>query len=182
MSRRTALVIVDVVNAFDFVGATALLRQSRHIAWALARLRDRAEVARCPVIYCNDNFGQWRSDFKSLLASCTADDMRGRDFVRLVAPSPRDYFVLKPKHSAFYETALDSLLRHLRVRRLVICGIAGDGCVHSTATDAHIREYETLIAAEATASQSARRNRNALKHLVDSGYARLCSVNHVHLK
>lgn len=182
MAARTALLIVDVVNAFDFVGATALLRQSIRMAPSLERLRDRAEAARCPVIYCNDNFGEWRSDLNALAARCTADDRPGREFVRRVAPKSDEYFILKPKHSAFYETALESLLEYLKVRRVVVCGIAGDGCVHSTATDAHIREFEALVAADATASQTPQRNRNALQHLVDAGYARLCSARGVRLK
>jgi nicotinamidase-related amidase len=102
--------------------------------------------------------------------------------VRRIAPESGDYFILKPKHSAFYQTALESLLAALDVRRLVLCGIAGDGCVHSTATDAHIREYEVVVLRDATASQSAARNRDALRHLETTRYATLGSAARVRFR
>ena len=178
-SARPALLIVDMVNAFDFAGARTLLRQARRIGPRIVSLKRRAAAAGRPVIYCNDNFGQWRSDFRALLARCTEPDRPARDLVDSIAPGAEDFFVLKPKHSAFYETPLGSLLEDLGVRRLILCGIAGDGCIHSTATDAHMREYETIVVRDATASQTAARNRNALRHLEQAKYATLCSASHV---
>ena len=51
-------------------------------------------------------------------------------FVRRVAPSSDDYFVLKPMQSAFYQTALESLLEAQKVRRVCLRGTAGEGCIH----------------------------------------------------
>jgi nicotinamidase-related amidase len=176
---RSALLIVDMINAFDFEGAAALLDQSRRIGPRVVKLKTRAKAARAPVIYCNDNFGNWRSDFKAVLDACTREDKPARDLVQSVAPERSDYFILKPKHSAFYETPLESLLEDLKVRRLILCGIAGDGCIHSTATDAHIREFEVIVVRDGTASQTAARNRNALRHLDVARYARLGDANRV---
>lgn len=91
-------------------------------------------------------------------------------------PDAGDYFILKPKHSAFYETALESLLAQLGVRRLVLCGIAGEGCIHATATDAHMREYAVAVVRDATASQTSSQNRTALSHLQNARYATLCAT------
>jgi nicotinamidase-related amidase len=179
---NTALLIIDMVNAFDFDGADALLRQTRRIVPKIVALKRRANAAGAPVIYCNDNFGDWRSDFRAVVAECSADGRPGSALVRRIAPESGDYFILKPKHSAFYQTALESLLGALEVRRLVICGIAGDGCVHSTATDAHIREYEVEVLRDATASQTAERNRNALRHLETTRYATLGSAARVRFR
>ncbi|HVV95766.1 MAG TPA: isochorismatase family cysteine hydrolase [Rhodanobacteraceae bacterium] len=176
---RSALLIVDMINAFDFAGASALLRETRRIVPHIIELRTRAHRANRPVIYCNDNFGEWRSDFKALIARCTAKRRPARDLVRAIAPEDSDYFILKPKHSAFYETALESLLESLGVRRLVLCGIAGEGCIHATATDAHMREYRVAVARDATASQTPARNRTALSHLENARYATLCAARNV---
>jgi len=173
---KSALLIVDMISAFDFDGAGPLLRQAQRMVPTLLRLKKRARDAGCPVIYCNDNFGEWRSDFRALLERCIAEDRPGRNVVLGVAPEPDDYFILKPKHSAFYETPLESLLGTLGAKRLVLCGIAGDGCIHSTAADGHMREFEVLIARDATASQTPARNRNALAHLKAAGYATLCKA------
>ena len=61
-----------------------------------------------PTVYINDNFGQWRSDFRQTVAHCTARSSPGRA-CRGVWPTARDYFVLKPKHSGFFDTTLDTL-------------------------------------------------------------------------
>jgi nicotinamidase-related amidase len=179
---RTALLIVDLVNAFDFEGAGALLRQTRRIVPNVAALKRRAGAAGAAIVYCNDNFGEWRSDFRAVVAACSADERPGGALVRRIAPESEDYFILKPKHSAFFETPLESLLEDLEVRRIVLCGIAGDGCVHSTATDAHIREYEVVVVRDATASQTAERNRNALRHLETTRYATLASAARVRFR
>ena len=179
---RSALLIIDMVNAFDYEGADALLRETRRIVPKIVALKRRAATAGAPVIYCNDNFGDWRSDFRAVVAECSAAERPGHAVVRRIAPDSEDYFILKPKHSAFYQTALESLLADLEVRRLVLCGIAGDGCVHSTATDGHIREYEVVVVRDATASQTAERSRNALRHLETTRYATIGSAARVRLK
>ena len=109
---KSALLIVDMINAFDFEGARPLLTQTRRIAPNIVRLKERAASKRVPVIYCNDNFGEWRSDFKALVAKCTAQAKPARELVQSIAPGSGDYFILKPKHSAFYETALSLCLRN----------------------------------------------------------------------
>lgn len=168
---RAALLIVDMVNAFDFEGGRALLRQARRIGPRIAALKQRASKAGTPVVYCNDNFGEWQTDLRELYARCTAPERPGRKLVESIAPVSDDYFILKPRHSAFYETALESLLEKLRVKRLLLCGIAGESCIHATATDAHMRHFESVVFRDATASQTALRNTVALTHLENARYA-----------
>src|SRR5215218_7821987 len=111
-----ALVIVDVINDLEFRGGEAVLDQALAMASRLAKLADRARDAGVPVIYVNDNFGKWRSDFRMLLDHCMNDQVRGRELVRILAPRKADYFVLKPKHSGFFSTTLDTLLEYLHVK------------------------------------------------------------------
>ncbi len=165
-TRETcALLLVDVVNDLEFEGGANLLRYARALAPRLARLIERARAAGVPVIYANDNFGRWRSDFRSQVRRCLKAGVRGREIVRQLAPRPGDYFVLKPKHSAFYATPLEVLLTTLSVRRLVIAGMAGNNCVLFTAHDAYMREYELVVPSDTIASETAKDNRIALTHL-----------------
>ena len=120
-----------------------------------------------PVIYVNDNFGRWRSDFKKIVNHCLEDDVRGRSIAELLIPDEEDYFVLKPKHSGFFSTTLDLLLEYLGVRTLVICGFAGNNCVLFTANDAYMRDYQLLIPADCTASNEPADNENALRQMKD---------------
>ena len=63
-----ALILVDVINHFEFPDGQRILREALTIAPRLARLKERARKAGIPCIYVNDNFGQWRSDFRKTVA------------------------------------------------------------------------------------------------------------------
>src|SRR5687767_1672186 len=114
----TALLLIDVINDLAFPGSEALVAQAEPMARRLAVLKRRAAAAGVPVIYVNDNFGQWRSDFRQTVAHCTARSSPGRLVSHRLRPIARDYFVLKPKHSGFFDTTLDTLLGSLRTRRV----------------------------------------------------------------
>jgi nicotinamidase-related amidase len=143
----TALLLIDVINDLAFPGSEALVAQAEPMARRLALLKRRAAAAGVPVIYVNDNFG-WRSDFRQTVAHCTARTSPGRVVSHRLRPTARDYFVLKPKHSGFFDTTLDTLLGSLRTRRVILTGIAGNICVLFTANDAHMRELKVYAPAD----------------------------------
>lgn len=148
----TALLLVDVINPLDFPEADRLLRDAVPAAERLAELKGRARAARVPVIYANDNFGRWRSNLAAVIERCREPGCKGRELVERLPPGEEDYFVLKPKHSAFFSTTLDTLLRYLGTRTLVIGGFAADICVLFTANDAYMRDLRVVIPADGVAS------------------------------
>ena len=157
-----ALLLIDVINDLDFPEANQLLRYTRPMARKILRLKQRAKKAGIPVVYVNDNFGRWRSDFRRQVLHCLRENSRGRDIVSLLRPDEDDYFVLKPKHSGFFSTTLDTLLRYLGAKKLILTGIAGNFCVLFTANDAYMRDYELIIPSDCTVSNTATENRQAL--------------------
>ena len=161
----TALLLIDVINDLAFDGSHALVAQAESMAAPLARLKRRAMAAGLPTVYINDNFGQWRSDFRRTVAHCTARSSPGHRVSRRLRPTARDYFVLKPKHSGFFDTTLDTLLEALRVRRLILTGIAGNICVLFTANDAYMREYKIFAPADCIVSNTATDNDHALRQI-----------------
>ncbi|HJT79562.1 MAG TPA: isochorismatase family cysteine hydrolase [Chthoniobacterales bacterium] len=161
----TALLIVDVINDLKFPEANQLMRHALAMARKLAKLKEKAKDARIPVVYVNDNFGRWRSDLPSLVEHCRQG--KGRKIVDLLRPDEDDYFVLKPKHSGFFSSTLEMLLRYLGVKKLIITGIAGNYCVLFTANDAYMRDYELAVPSDCTASNTAAENRQALKLMKD---------------
>jgi nicotinamidase-related amidase len=162
-----ALLLVDVISDFSFDGGADLLRHARRVAAPIANLRRRLKRHGVPIIYANDNRGQWRSDFRKLVVDC-AREGAGADVVRAFVPDEDDYFILKPKHSPFFATPLALLLQDLSVDTLVICGFAGDGCVVAAATDAHMRDYRVFVPVDCIASETPARNRRALAHMRDA--------------
>jgi nicotinamidase-related amidase len=132
------------------------------MARKLLRLKERAKKAGIPVIYVNDNFGRWQSDFRRLVQHCLQKNSPGHEIVSLLRPEEDDYFVLKPKHSGFFSTTLETLLRYLRSKKLILTGIAGNFCVLFTANDAYMRDYDLIIPSDCTVSNTAAENREAL--------------------
>jgi nicotinamidase-related amidase len=168
-----ALLLIDVINDMDFPEGEQLRRQAIPMAKSLAALKKRAQAAGVPVIYVNDNFGQWQSDFKKQVRHTLHDGCRGEEIARLLAPGAEDFFVLKPKSSAFFDTTLESLLRHLEVETLLLTGVAADVCILFTAHDAHLRNYAIIIPEDCVASNSKAQTKAALANLEKSVAAKV---------
>ena len=160
---RTALLVLDMVSEFRFPDAVRVLRGACRPAQAIARLKARARTADVPVIYVNDTVGKWESDPRAFVQRCLARGARGRDVVGLIRPDlGRDYFMFKPKHSAFFGTPLESLLGQLGIHRLVLTGITSHQCVLFTAMDAYVREYQLVLPADCVGAGSRAETRHAL--------------------
>lgn len=159
-----ALVLIDVINDLEFPGGEELLEFALPMADRIRLLKERASALGVPVIYVNDNFGKWRSDFSRLVHHCSGD-VRGRPVVEKLLPGEEDYFILKPKHSAFFSTALDLLLRYLEVERLILTGLAGNLCVLYSANDAYMRDFTLHVPADCVASETPEENRYALEQM-----------------
>jgi nicotinamidase-related amidase len=162
---RACLVLVDVINGFDFPGAGPLVRAAERATPRIERLAARARQAGVPVIYVNDNFQRWRSDFAATVEGCTRPDQPGRRVSARLRPREHDYFVLKPQHSGFYCTTLELLLEHLGAHTLIIAGFATNLCVLFTANDAYMRGYEVVVPRDCTASNSSALTKAALAHV-----------------
>jgi nicotinamidase-related amidase len=159
---ETALLLIDVINDLDFDGGEKLLTYALPMATALSSLKQRSKAAGVPAIYVNDNFGRWRSDFSKLVQHCLEPNVRGRAVVTHLTPEEDDYFVLKPKHSAFFQTNLEILLDYLGVGTLILTGMAGDICVLFSANDAYMRDFRIAIPSDCIASEDAESNRGVL--------------------
>ena len=168
-TSAVALLLVDVINDFAFEEGREVLGAARAMATRIRQLKARAARAGIPVVYVNDNFGRWRSDFRKLVAHCSSPRARGRDVARRLRPGPRDYFILKPQHSGFYGTALDLLLQHLGARTLIVSGLLADSCVLITAQEAHMRGYHVVVPSDCVAARTPEDHARALVQLRRQG-------------
>jgi nicotinamidase-related amidase len=160
-----ALLLVDVINPLDFPEADQLLRFAVPAADRLAALKSRAKSAEVPTIYANDNFGRWRSDLNAVVERCLEPTCKGRPLAERLRPHQDDYFVLKPKHSAFFSTTLDTLIRYLGTRTLIVGGFAANICVLFTANDAYMRDLKLAVPADGVASNTEDENNAALEQM-----------------
>ena len=160
-----ALLLIDVINDLDFPEGEQLLRHALPMAHKIAALKRRAKQEGVPVVYVNDNFGRWRSDFNAQVEHCLRDGVRGKPVVELLRPDEDDYFVLKPKHSGFFSTTLDILLEYLGTKAVVLTGVAANICVLFTANDAYMRDLHLMAPADCVASNTEEENHYALEQM-----------------
>jgi nicotinamidase-related amidase len=161
---RTALLIIDMISDFEFEGGERLFRHALPAARSILRLKNRTRAARIPTIYVNDNFGQWRSDFRQLVQRCLDEDVRGTEITRLLEPSNDDYFVLKPANSGFFSTPLRTLLQLMGADTLIMTGVSSNQCVLFTAADAYVRNYRIVVPRDCVAAGKPADNQLALDY------------------
>jgi nicotinamidase-related amidase len=166
-SCPVALLLIDVINDFDFEDGEDQLEQALPMARALKELKARAKGAGIPVLYVNDNYGRWQSDFERIVEHAGREGSRGRPVVELLRPEDDDYFVLKPKNSGFFSTTLSTLLEYLGTRTLILTGLATDNCVLFTASDAYMRDYFLLVPEDCVSSRTPERSARALEQMRD---------------
>ncbi|HWN09659.1 MAG TPA: isochorismatase family cysteine hydrolase [Pyrinomonadaceae bacterium] len=164
-SAGAALLLIDVINDFEFENGDALLNLALPVGKQIASLKAKARRTGIPVIYVNDNFGKWQSDLNKIVSHCLDDGVRGEPFVKMVLPDEDDYSVLKPKHSGFYCTSLELVLDHVGARSLILAGIAGNNCVLFTANDAYMRDFNLYIPADCVVSETKEENEYALAQM-----------------
>lgn len=159
-----AMLIIDVINDLEFPEGEQLFPHALKMAQAIARLKVRARREEIPAIYVNDNFGRWRSDFHVQIDHCR-ETPRGQALVELLRPAEDDYFVLKPKHSGFFSTTLDTLLAYLKVKVIILTGLTANNCVLFTANDAYMRDYHLYIPEDCVASPTVEETAAALQQM-----------------
>jgi nicotinamidase-related amidase len=164
-SCAVALLLIDVINDLEFPGSEGLLAAAIPMAHRIAELKKRAKAAKIPVVYVNDNFGRWQSDFNRVVEHCLEDGVKGEELARILKPEEDDYFVLKPKHSAFYATTLDTLLEYIGAETLILTGVAGNICILFSANDAYMRDFNLFVPSDCVASNTEEENANALEQM-----------------
>jgi nicotinamidase-related amidase len=162
---NTAVIFIDVINDFQFNGGGKLLIHTKEILPNLLKLRNFAVDYQLPIIYVNDHYGLWKTDSKSIIDYCTNEG--SKDIIEQIKPKPNDFFLIKPQHSAFFQTPLQSLLYDLGKTHLILAGIAGDICVLFTAKDAYMYQYSMHIPKNCMASEEKNGNDYAL-YLMES--------------
>ncbi|HEY2770458.1 MAG TPA: isochorismatase family cysteine hydrolase [Solirubrobacteraceae bacterium] len=146
---KTAVVVIDMLNCYDHEDAEPLLESARTAVPAIGRLLERAREAGVLIVFVNDNFGDWTTG-RSQLIERTRDCV-GPELIDPIAPSEDIPFLLKARHSAFYGTPLEYLLRSEDIERVVLGGQATEQCILYSALDAYVRHFDVAVPRDAVA-------------------------------
>jgi ureidoacrylate peracid hydrolase len=184
--ERTALVIVDMQNAFaskggmfdlagfDISGAASAIEVTR-------RLLSIARKAGLAVIHLQMTFKPDLSNAGDVSSPAYHKElalrmMRERpelsgkllientwdwQFVDALMPAPGEHVVRKSRYNGFVRTDLDDHLRRNGIRHLLFTGIATNVCVESTARHAFFNEYWPVLIEDAMNNSGPDFNRQA---------------------
>lgn len=163
-TSETVLLIIDMITDFAFEDGEELFESALPAARAIAEFKKRVRAAGIPAVYVNDNYGRWHSDFKAVIGYARGSE-KGRAIVDILNPDEDDYFVLKPRHSAFYSTSLDVLLGYFGAKRLIVTGVTTDICILFTANDAYMRGFELIVPSDCVSAVRPEQNDYALGYI-----------------
>jgi nicotinamidase-related amidase len=178
---HSALLIIDMINDLEFADGRAMFPHADAASRSILALSEAARRSGVPIVYVNDNYGQWHSEQSLIVQHCAREGVRGRDLVERLRPDKDDYFVIKPQFSGFYSTNLPVLLPKLGAQRLILTGVSADICVLFTAADAHMREYDLWVPRDCVASSDPQRTDWALEIMRNSMKAETKPTNELRL-
>lgn len=176
---RTALVVIDMINPYEHPDADRLARSVVGTLSQMVGLIERAGAERVPVVYVNDNFGSWRSTRDDLVGAAL-DGPYGR-LVEPVRPRGDALFVVKVRHSIFFQTPLEYLLAQEGIDRLVLIGQVTEQCVLYSALDAQLRRLRVCVPSDAVAHIDPELAAAALRMMAQNMGAEVCSAEKVRL-
>ncbi|CAN5504886.1 cysteine hydrolase [soil metagenome] len=148
MAKR-ALIVVDMLNSYGFEGADALAESAADAVPVIAGLVERAREEGVDVIYVNNNYGHWNSSRQELVE--IAKEGAHPELVEPLVPYDDVLFVVKARHSIFYQTPLEYLLSEQEIDHLVLTGQVTEQCVLYSALDAYVRDLEVTVVRDAVA-------------------------------
>jgi nicotinamidase-related amidase len=146
---RTALIVIDMINGYDFPDAEKVVPSAERAVPTIERLIERAPGMDMPVIYVNDNFGHWRSNRDELVEKALHGERP--QLVEPIKPGGESLFVVKARHSIFYQTPLEYLLNQEDVGKLILTGQVTEQCILYSALDAYIRHFDVQVPPDAVA-------------------------------
>jgi nicotinamidase-related amidase len=145
-----AVLVIDMLNTYRHQDAELLAPNVADIvdplAGLISRAHDRNDV---DLIYVNDNYGDFTADFDDILDAALHGERP--DLVTPIAPDEDCLSLLKVRHSAFYASSLDYLLRRLEARQLILTGQVTEQCILYTALDAYVRHFSVIVVPDAVA-------------------------------
>ena len=172
-----ALIVVDVQN--DFVSTQGSAgKRGEDVSAAMAMipnltgLIDEARKIGLTVVYIRTTHSEWtdtpswiyRSTQKSGLSTCR-EGTWGAEFYDGIAPLTSERVVIKHRYSAFINTDLNTVLKARNIQSVLVCGVATNVCVETTARDAYMYDYYVTMIDDCSAAYEAKLHLGTLDNM-----------------
>jgi nicotinamidase-related amidase len=174
---KTALVVVDVIQTYEFEDGDKLAANFEKARPRIRELLERAREAEVPILHVNDSGGEWSANRQRLV-----EEARATEYGHLLdGIEPRDdgIFVLKARHSIFYQTPMDDILWEHEIEHLVLTGQVTEQCILYSALDGHLRHRPMTIVRDAVAHIHDNLAEAALEMMETNMHAEVCPAEAV---
>jgi nicotinamidase-related amidase len=175
MPARTALLVVDMLNTYDHEDAEPLMESVREKLPGIKRLLDAARERGVFTAYVNDHHGEWTANRERLSEEALAGPHA--ELVEPIVPADDLPFIIKARHSIFYGTQVEYMLRQEEVERIVLVGQVTEQCILYSALDAYVRHFEVAVAPDAVAHIDPELARASLRMMETNMRAELVPAN-----
>lgn len=175
--RHAALIVVDVQN--DFVspqGSAAKRGEDVGAAMAmipnLRRVIEEGRRVGLTIVYIKTTHSEWtdspswiyRTSQRSGLNTCR-EGTWGAEFYEGISPLPSERVVIKHRYSAFINTDLNTVLKARAVQSVLVCGVATNVCVETTARDGYMYDYYVTLIEDCSAAYEAKLHLGTLENM-----------------
>jgi nicotinamidase-related amidase len=148
-SVSSALIVIDMLNPYDHEDADLLLESVRGMIDELQALIGVAREEGLPMIYVNDHHEDWTAGPTELVQQALSGE--APELIKPILPPEEAPFIVKARHSIFYQTLLEYLLRREGIDRLVLAGQVTEQCILYSALDGYMRHFEVIVDTQAIA-------------------------------
>lgn len=164
-----ALLIVDMQNDFiHFKNSPVYVPPAKKVIPKIVKLLTACRKKKIPIVYAVTSHKKDRSNWalrdKEYNNAYCIENTPGAKITPEINPQKKEYIIKKRRYSAFFKTSLDRLLKRLKVKRLIVCGVTTSCCVSSTVRDAYFRDYEMVVVSDAVSATHRDLHRAALKY------------------
>jgi nicotinamidase-related amidase len=153
--EKPALIIIDMVkDYFDDSHPIPLTRMAKAIIDPINRLISIFRDQGWPVVFSTDSFQNEDFFFTSKMKPHAITGTPGAEVIDELDKQPQDYWLPKPRMSAFFKTGLENWLRERNVTLCAVAGIATPYCVLTTVLDAVNHDFKAVLLEDCSAAAS----------------------------
>jgi ureidoacrylate peracid hydrolase len=175
-AKKTALLVIDMQNAFVAPGAPVEVPAARGIVAEINRLAHALRARGMPVIWVMHENARDGSDWDGFFGAFVSD--RGKAASALSAgaemqklwpeleAAPQDLRVPKNRYSAFTRSEFEKTLRQQGIDTLLIAGTKTNVCCECTARDAMMLDFKVVLLSDCTAALSDEEHRATLENVI----------------
>lgn len=161
--EHPALLIIDMVkDNFDEERKLPITSFGKEIIQSINEVIGVFRKRSCPIVFSTDAFHEEDFIFQGLMKPHSLAGTKGAEVIDELDRKEEDFWLPKPKFSAFFDTGLGQWLRD---RAVTVCGVAGittNFCVLATAMDALCYDFKSVILEDCTAAASREIHQNTL--------------------